>query len=75
MTDIADTWMVIGGKIRARRKQLGLTQRDVADLSGLARDTVIRVEAGGPRARVETVARIASAVGATLTLSPRYTEA
>jgi len=74
MTDLTDIEVVLGSGIRARRKQLGLTQQDVADLSGLSRDTVVRVEAGDTRARIETLTRIAAAVGLTLTLAPQYRE-
>jgi transcriptional regulator with XRE-family HTH domain len=51
-----------------------LTQQDVADLSGLARYTVGRVERGDAGVQLDTLSRLADAVGLTVSLSTRYRE-
>jgi len=75
MTHTDDIMGSLGDVIRARRRQLNLTQQDIADLTGLARYTVIRVEAGDQNVRIETLDRVANAVGLIITLSTQYREA
>ena len=72
MYDTANTLRAIGAAIRARRKRIGMTQQDVADIAGLQRQTVSRVEAGNDAVAVATVARVAVAVGLDLQVKPRY---
>ena len=72
MYDVANICLGIGKAIRSRRKQLGMTQRDVAEITGLQRQTISRVEAGNTAVSVATMARIASVVGLDLRVIPRY---
>lgn len=37
----------IGGKIQARRKAMGLSQEDLAQLTGVSRQSVTKWETGG----------------------------
>jgi len=74
MTDISDTPVSTGSAIRERRKLLGLTQAEVAALSEVSRDTVVRAEADDGGIAVGTLRRIAAAVGLEVTLQPRYRE-
>jgi HTH-type transcriptional regulator/antitoxin HipB len=74
MTYTDDTVKAIARRLRDRRRQLKLTQQDVADLAGLARYTVVRVEGGDPGAQFDTVRRMAEAVGLTISLSTQYRE-
>ena len=72
MTNADDISRDIGKAIRIRRKQLKLTQQDVADLAGLARYTIGRVEKGDSGTQLGTLSRIAGAVGLNVSLSARY---
>ena len=72
MTDIADTTVALGAAIKSRRKRLGMTQLDVANLSGVNRETVVRAEGGDQGVSIGTLARIALAVGLEVALEPVY---
>ena len=53
----------LGQRIRARRRDLRLTQRQLADLAGVAERTVIAAEAGRPGLRVGHLAQILGVLG------------
>jgi HTH-type transcriptional regulator/antitoxin HipB len=72
MSDTANIFESIGAAIRTRRKQLGMTQLDLAEIAGLQRQTISRVEAGNGAVTIATVARIAAVVGLDLMVMPRY---
>ena len=72
MSGTANIFESIGGAIRTRRKRLGMTQLDVAEIAGLQRQTISRVEAGNGAVTIATVARIAAVVGLDLMVVPRY---
>ena len=72
MYDTANTIEAIGAAIRTRRKRIGMTQQDVAEIAGLQRQTISRVEAGNNAVAVATVARVAAVVGLDLLVTPRY---
>ncbi len=72
MYDTANIIESIGTAIRSRRKRLGMTQLDVAEIAGLQRQTISRVEAGTGAVTIATVARIAAVVGLDLMVMPRY---
>lgn len=72
MSDKANIIKNIGVAIRTRRKRLGMTQQDVAEIAGLQRQTISRVEAGNDAVAVATVARVATVVGLDLLVRPRY---
>jgi len=72
MYDTANTIKTIGAAIRTRRKRIGMTQQDVAEIAGLQRQTISRVEAGNNAVAVATVARVAAVVGLDLLVTPRY---
>ena len=72
MSDTANILKNIGVAIRTRRKRLGMTQQDVAEIAGLQRQTISRVEAGNDAVAVASVARVAAVVGLDLLVRPRY---
>ena len=72
MSDIANIYERIAAAIRTRRQQLGMTQLDLAEITGLQRQTISRVEAGNGSVTVATVARIAAVVGLDLMVKPRF---
>jgi transcriptional regulator with XRE-family HTH domain len=55
----------MGDQLTALRRTAGLSQRRLADLAGLHRVSVARIEAGQRRTRRSTLARIAMALTAT----------
>jgi HTH-type transcriptional regulator/antitoxin HipB len=72
MSDITNIAQKIGAAIRVRRKQLGMTQQDVADIAGLQRQTISRVEAGNETVSFSSVVHITAVVGLDLGVTPRY---
>lgn len=53
----------IGEAIRTRRKQLRLTQDQVADLAGCSKPSVIAAEAGKPTLRLDKLISILDVLG------------
>lgn len=68
MHDRAEAAREWGAEIRARRRTLGLTQQEVAELAGVAVRTVHAVEAGKATVRLDALLAVLSAVGLRLTL-------
>ena len=60
----------LGQQLRLARVHRGLTQADVAQMSGLPRLKVIHVEAGRATVSAAAFARVASALGVEFTLTP-----
>ncbi|CAG5086059.1 helix-turn-helix domain-containing protein [Parvicella tangerina] len=58
----------LGKEIKARRKTLGITQQDLADLAGVNINTVIRIEGAKINPTVEVVSAIADVLGMELRL-------
>lgn len=52
----------MGNRIAARRKQLGLTQEQVAELAGLSHQFFSSVEAGKKNMRAENVVKLCKAL-------------
>ena len=74
MSDITNIFERIGAEIRIRRKRLGMTQLDVAEMTGLQRQTISRVESGNSSATIASVERIAAVVGLDLMVVPKYND-
>lgn len=55
--------MTIGENIRLARKQAGLTQKALSELTGIAEPTIRRYEANKLNPKIETVTKIARAMG------------
>ena len=60
--------------IRARREELGWSQRQLAERAGMTQPGVARFEAGGTTPTLPLLERLASALGLTLTISLLPTE-
>ena len=58
----------IGQIIKARRKDLGLTQNTLALLSQVGINTIVSIERGSKSPSVETLTKVADALGLDLTL-------
>ena len=55
--------MTIGENIRQARKQAGLTQRALSELTGIAEPTIRKYEANKLNPKIETITKIARAMG------------
>lgn len=59
MSDVED----VGKRIRAARKEAGLTQKDLADLAGTSERTVRAIETGTGNPTLAAVAATANVLG------------
>ena len=59
----------LGEVLRAARKQLGLTQPQLALAAGVGVRFIVDMEAGKPTLRLETVLRVIEALGGQINLS------
>ena len=63
----------IADKVSERRQARGLSQRELAELTGTTQSAIARLEAGGRPPRIDTLLRIADALDCELVveLKPR----
>ena len=54
---------VDGAKLRRVRRALALSQRDLSRMTGIAFDTISRLETGKQRAQPRTIRRLADVLG------------
>jgi len=59
----------LGNALRAARKQLGLTQPQLALAAGVGVRFIVDIEAGKPTLRLENVLRVIDALGGEIQLS------
>lgn len=64
-----DTPIALGQTLRAARKQLGLTQPQLALAAGVGVRFIVELEAGKPTLRLENVMRVIDSLGGGLTLT------
>lgn len=57
--------------LRERRKRAGITQRDLAELSGLAVHTVSDLESGKGNPTLEVLSQLCEVLGLEIALTPR----
>jgi transcriptional regulator with XRE-family HTH domain len=73
-----DGWFFaqLAEQVAARRKALGLSQSDLAELTGTTQSAVARLEAGARPPKIDTLLRLASALDCELEvrLRPRTTK-
>lgn len=65
----------LGDALRAARKQLGLTQPQLALAAGVGVRFMVELEAGKPTLRLETVLRVIDALGGEIQLIGLPTDA
>jgi transcriptional regulator with XRE-family HTH domain len=58
-------YKIVGQKVRKRRKQLGLTQEKLAQISGLHRTYIAGVEAGRRNISLKNLEKLAKALKVT----------
>ncbi|MDG5790154.1 helix-turn-helix transcriptional regulator [Evansella sp. AB-P1] len=61
----------IAAQIKTRRKSLQMTQQQLADISGLPKSTIGRIEAGLTSPKVDTLLKISKALETTFTIDAR----
>jgi transcriptional regulator with XRE-family HTH domain len=61
----------IADRVSARRQQLGLSQQQLAELTGTTQSAVARLEAGGRPPRIDTLLKIAEALDCDLVVDLR----
>ena len=59
----------LGNVIRARRKALGITQAELADLSGISVRTIVEIENGGNSISLKRLLPVLAALGLRLSIS------
>ena len=66
----------IADQVSERRRELGLSQKQLAELTGTTQSAIARLESGGRPPRIDTLLRITSALDCELEvrLRPRTTE-
>ncbi len=74
MHDRADELAELGEAARARRRALGLRQRDVADLAGCSERFVHVLEHGKPTLQIAKMLDVLEALGLGLTVRPGHGE-
>lgn len=60
-----ETARVVARRVRAQRKKQDLTQQQLDDLTGIERPNIARLERGKHAASLETLERVAAALGTT----------
>jgi HTH-type transcriptional regulator/antitoxin HipB len=68
---LGDSGQDIGGLLRARRRELGLEQRQVAALAGVSRKFLSDLERGKASVQLDKVTAVADALGLRLSLTRR----
>lgn len=66
-----DSGATLAATVRARRKELGLTQQDVADLGGLSAKFVRDLEGGKSTVRLDKLRDVLTVLGLELTAQVR----
>ena len=68
-----DGWFFarIADQVAARRKELGLSQTELADLCGTTQSAIARLESGGRPPRIDTLLRLAVALDSDLVVELR----
>ena len=73
MNPIARSPGQIGGLIQRFRKQKGLSQTELAQLSGIRQEMISKIETGHESAKIAAICALMAALDLELTLGPRST--
>ena len=63
--------MTMGKQIEERRKSLGISQADLAEMSGVSQRTVSAIENDSANPSIEVLSRILSSLGLVISLQER----
>jgi len=70
MLDILTNSTELGAAIRAERRRIGVTQKELAMTAGVGLRYLIELERGKPTARMEGMFKVLQALGLKLTVTP-----
>jgi transcriptional regulator with XRE-family HTH domain len=73
-TDAQNLAVVVGGRLRDRRRTLGILQEDLAVLAGIAVHTLSNLESGKGNPSLDVLERLLDCLGLQLTIEPRAPE-
>jgi HTH-type transcriptional regulator/antitoxin HipB len=68
---VADNPSAFGAVVRERRRQMGITQAQLADVAGVSRKAVIDIESGKPTAQWQIALSLARSLGLNVIVRPR----
>lgn len=73
LAHVDDDWLFaqIAEQVVAQRKARGLSQRELAELTGTTQSAIARLESGGRPPRIDTLLRIANALDCSLAVELR----
>lgn len=60
----------LGAVVKGRRKDLGLSQAEVAGRAGIARKSIVELEAGATQPELRLTLRVLESLGLSLTVEP-----
>ena len=68
-----DGWLFaqIAGQVAGRRRELGLSQAELAEICGTTQSAIARLESGGRPPRIDTLQKLAHALDCELTVELR----
>lgn len=72
MAQVINTSKQLGAEIARARHKRGLTQTELANLSGLRQATISQIEQGHEAVKFSTIATLFAVLGLELTASPHY---
>jgi transcriptional regulator with XRE-family HTH domain len=73
-TDSPHLAVVVGTRLRERRRSLGILQEDLAALAGIAVHTLSNLESGKGNPSLDVLERLLDCLGLQLTIGPRAPE-
>jgi transcriptional regulator with XRE-family HTH domain len=68
---VSYTTLKLVGKLMAYRGQQGISQRKLSEMTGIAQKTISRIESGKDFPKLETLIKMADALGYTLELKKK----
>ncbi len=66
---IVETMDILGTIVRAQRRRIPLSQQELADLAGVSRTSIQRIEAGIDTTELSTLLKVLRVLNLTLTLT------
>lgn len=71
MTDLARTPKQLGNLVRRARKQMGLSQSELGDRTGLRQATISEIEAGNSGAKLDSILKVLATLKLEMRIVPR----
>jgi transcriptional regulator with XRE-family HTH domain len=73
-TDSENLTVVVGTRLRDRRRSLGILQEDLAGLAGISVHTLSNLESGKGNPSLDVLERLLDCLGLQMTIAPRTPE-